>query len=945
SVRENYLLKVASEGLIGERICFQGATAKNRALVAAFEEKLKKPIFVSKFCHLAGALGAALSLQDRRKAEGEPAPAQRAGGFRGIELYRESIPVRSETCTLCANHCRLRVAEVQGQSVAYGFLCGRDYDVQRFVNRNTSGFDPVREVRRIQREVEATSPELGPVRSRQAAVRIGLPAALHVFEELSLWTRFFAELSIPTVTSEGYSDALVRGKELAGAEFCAPVTALHGHVRHLADSCDYVFLPTVLEAPRPRPSRGFAGRRAQRLRYYCYYTQFSPTIVASVPEAAPEGTLLTPLVDHGTLEPGASGAAGRTGWLRSVRRARERTKRELFKALGRVVGGLRYEEVAGAYDRAVQAYSGVRERLQELYRRDEEADGDIRVVLAGRPYLVLSPAMNKGIPEIFGSLGVRAYYQDMIPPADEGPVESLLDAFHWHYAARILETAQACVQTEGLYPVLVTAFKCSPDSFMIEYFRRLLDAHGKPYLILQIDEHDANLGYETRIEAGVHSFRNHYRGSRREPERRLAPGPRSEVPPPACRPALSVAPEVETALDGKTLLFPNFDPLSAPLVVAHLQRAGIDARLLEETPLSIQKGMRLNTGQCIPISVITQEVVDHIREHGLDPARTVLWMGRSNWSCGIHLYPQYIKSLLEAQGMGQTGVYVGEISHFELSPRLVVGTYFAYLFGGLLRRIGCRIRPYEAQAGATDRGIAEAREQFVEAFRGRRSRLQTLREVIGRLESIPLTVGSGSGGPGRPKVAIFGDLYVRDNDVMNQDLVHWIEAAGGEVVTTPYSEYMRIIAEAYFRQWAKQGTILPVLKNKALLAAIRMAERRFFPLYESYVSPPESFHHPEVERELQMFNLRLELSGESYDNALKILHLLRVHPDISLFVQTNPAFCCPSLVTEGMTRRIEELTGVPVVTLTYDGTGAPRNDLIMPYLRYPRRGCGARTGA
>ena len=27
----------------------------------------------------------------------------------------------------------------------------------------------------------------------------------------------------------------------------------------------------------------------------------------------------------------------------------------------------------------------------------------------------------------------------------------------------------------------------------------------------------------------------------------------------------------------------------------------------------------------------------------------------------------------------------------------------------------------------------------------------------------------------------------------------------------------------------------------------------------------------------------------------------------------------------------------PVVSLAYDGTGAPRNDRILPYLRYPRR--------
>ncbi|MFW5713003.1 MAG: acyl-CoA dehydratase activase, partial [Spirochaetota bacterium] len=52
SVRENYLQKVASSARIGKHVCFQGATAKNRSLVAAFEQKLDQPIYVSKYCHL-----------------------------------------------------------------------------------------------------------------------------------------------------------------------------------------------------------------------------------------------------------------------------------------------------------------------------------------------------------------------------------------------------------------------------------------------------------------------------------------------------------------------------------------------------------------------------------------------------------------------------------------------------------------------------------------------------------------------------------------------------------------------------------------------------------------------------------------------------------------------------------------------------------------------------
>jgi predicted nucleotide-binding protein (sugar kinase/HSP70/actin superfamily) len=172
---------------------------------------------------------------------------------------------------------------------------------------------------------------------------------------------------------------------------------------------------------------------------------------------------------------------------------------------------------------------------------------------------------------------------------------------------------------------------------------------------------------------------------------------------------------------------------------------------------------------------------------------------------------------------------------------------------------------------------------------------------------------------------------------MNQELIRTIEAAGGEVVTTPFSDYLRIGAESNFLKDRQQGRYLAWLQHRALLAAGELMERRFYPYYRKYMCSAQSFHNPSLAEDLDRFRVKLEQSGESYDNILKIVHLLRVHPDIALFVQANPAFCCPSLVTEGMARHIERVTGVPVVTLTYDGTGSFQNDRILPYLRYPRR--------
>ena len=103
SVRDNYLSKVAHQNKIGKVVCFQGATAKNKALVTAFEQKLNMPIFVSKYCHLTGALGVCLLLKERSASETD---------FCGIDFYKEKVEVTEEICDECKNHCKLNNIKV-----------------------------------------------------------------------------------------------------------------------------------------------------------------------------------------------------------------------------------------------------------------------------------------------------------------------------------------------------------------------------------------------------------------------------------------------------------------------------------------------------------------------------------------------------------------------------------------------------------------------------------------------------------------------------------------------------------------------------------------------------------------------------------------------------------------------------------------------------------------
>lgn len=551
----------------------------------------------------------------------------------------------------------------------------------------------------------------------------------------------------------------------------------------------------------------------------------------------------------------------------------------------------------------------------DVFRKEFQPDKNISVVLLGRPYIVLSPVLNKGIPDIFNSLGIKSFYQDMISSdvIDLEDINVLLKTVPWYFVSGILGTARIISETRNLYPVLITAFKCAPDSFIIEYFKKIFDSCHKPYLVLQVDEHDSNLAYETRIEAAVRSFRNH-----------------SEISD--TKPGISskqIFPQISREIEGKTLLFPSWDPIVSPLLVANLKRIGIDARLMRSSELIIKKSMAHNTGQCLPINIIAQEFIEYIREQKLEPENTMLWAIDSKLSCNIRLYPQYIKSILEnhGQGMEKAHVYSGLLTHLDISLRACYYAYFAYLLGGLIRMAACRVRPYEINKGETDRTVRESVKVLESAFLGGKSMDKAVAEVIGLIDNIPHIKGK------RPKVGLFGDFYVCDNDIMNQRLNHAIEEAGGEVITTPYTDYVKMSLDNSIRRTIYRGEYLKAAQHRLISSCLKLLEDKYYRYFEKYLGPQKIINPRNLEKHLERFNISSYHSGESYENILKIFYILENYPDVSLFIQANPAFCCPSLVTEAMTGEIRKLTGVPVVTLTYDGTDDYKNDVIIPYLQ------------
>ncbi len=953
SVRDNYLSKVAHLNKIGDVICFQGATAKNKALVAAFEQKLQKPIFVSRYCHLTGALGVCLILKEQNI---------RQSVFRGIEFHKETLDVHDDICDLCNNHCKLKVIELADDRVVWGYLCGREESDNKPRRLNRSGFDllssrrkifmpdrrmpgqsaageerksffdnlldfdldrSLEKLRRIdfrlsmdhlpsinldeslskmrenvelnlmslRRRVFAAHEENEAMKQANGRIRIGIPNTLNLLEFVPFWQDFFEKLGYQVVLSRSSDEWLTQGKEISGAEFCMPISNWHGHVMSLTDRCDYLFLPHILEE----------ARKDEHLSLFCYYTNYASSMVQNIEELNLSGRSIAPLIDLG--KPAIFNI------------------RQIYDSLPQPLK-IRHDprEIQSAFHQSWDEFIRRKQKLVDIFREHATDNGEISVVFVGRPYLALDKVINKNIPSTFNKMGIKTFFQDMLPPLEEeaSPAgREFLGWNHWRFGNQILQAAEYIGRKRNVYAVFLTAFKCAPDSFILTYFKEIMEAYHKPYLILQLDEHGSDVGYETRIEAAVRSFRNH--------------SVKKENPTPT---AYRSNIERQPGKEG-TILIPNYDALAGNLICAAFEHAGYNPLLIDEQPDTVTSSLRINDGQCLPISTIVQGAVETVTKHKLDPKKTVLFLNTlTNLACNFPQYPVIAQKMLEqSQGAEGMRVFATEFDMRSMPYELIYDVYSAYLLGGFLRKMGCKIRPYELTPGRTDVLIEEAKNEFYEAIARGRSRDEIFDRVVQRLSEIPVSEDFGK----RPKVSIIGDLYVRDNDVFNQDLIRYLEEIGAEVVTTPFNYILRLLAAKRNFYYMEEGQYFNLLRSKLLIEVLERVEKRFFQSANKILN--ETF--PEFEEatfeHLKKYNMSLEHGGETAQNIIKIYSALEHVPDISLIVHVNPIFCCAGLVSEAIFKKVEKDIGIPIVSITYDGTNAPKNEALAPYLHFIRR--------
>ncbi len=467
SVRDNYLNKVVGGLHIGDHIYFQGATARNKGLIAAFEVELGKPIQVSPFCHVTGALGMCLLARDRIAEE------KKSERFEGFEFADKEISVSYEVCELCHNKCNLSIIKSGDKSLAWGLKCGRDYEEKKVKVKKVTTFDWWKERERIWEDWRPSIRDGGP--------KVRIPRSLGTYGYYPFWQTFLANLGCHAMISKrSTEEVLHRGIEVSQAEYCAPVAMSHGHVRNLIDDpeCDYIFIPHMIREPVPE---GFTDA------HFCCYVQAHPSVIANTAGLNIGKKLLNPLMQFNLPE--------------------ETQVRQLADTLSGPLC-VNEHEVRKALRKAKENFNHFnseckrlgQEALQALEKRDT-----MGIVCIGRPYNTCDAGMTLDLPKKIAEMGYPVLYMDQL----DYDLSSILPEYnnmYWHYGQKILASAKYIANHPRLFGIYFTNFMCGPDSYIMTYFKEEMAKQGKPYLCLQFDGHGADAGYLTRIEAALESF-------------------------------------------------------------------------------------------------------------------------------------------------------------------------------------------------------------------------------------------------------------------------------------------------------------------------------------------------------------------------------------------------------------------------------------------------------
>lgn len=299
------------------------------------------------------------------------------------------------------------------------------------------------------------------------AVTIGLPRGLLHYHYGTVWTNFFTNLGANVLVSgETTKNTLTQGDVLD--EVCVPLKVYFGHAAELCSHVDYLFVPRIVSVS--------AGD------YNC------PKIIGLPDMLRNRLDNLPAIID--------------------VNVSLRQNRLSLYQAI--VQAG----QFAGAgTSRSLYAWCSAC-RMSKSSTAVVTPSSELRLAVIGHPYIVNDSQVSLSVVDKVRKLGATVFTADLVPPrlADQA-ARSLGKQLYWTHGRHLLGAALTFMHKKTLVDgvIFMTSFSCGPDSMIGEIIKQQANKKNMPFLMLSIDEHTAEAGLITRLEAFTDMLRRRER--------------------------------------------------------------------------------------------------------------------------------------------------------------------------------------------------------------------------------------------------------------------------------------------------------------------------------------------------------------------------------------------------------------------------------------------------
>ncbi len=735
SVIKNALFKVIrlrSTEDLGDKIVVQGGTFYNDAVLRALEKITGREVVRPDIAGIMGAFGAALLAKERYEVGYQTTILQ------GKELEGFSTETSMKRCGLCGNNCLVSIKHFSnGQEFYSGNRCEKGAGKEKVKNdipnlyeykyKRVFGYKPL---------------------SEKEATRgiIGLPRVLNMYEDYPFWFTFFSQLGYRVVISGRSTKRIYElGMETIPSEsVCYPAKLVHGHIMDLVShGVNKIFYPCI---PYNIPEDQEADNR-----YNCpIVTSYPETINANM-DILKSGNVI---FYHPFLP------------IDMPNRMVKRLVEELAPE------GITKFEIASAVKKA---YAELARYKEDVRKQGEETLTYIKehnikgIVLAGRPYHV-DPEINHGIPELLKSYGFAVLPEDAIRHLIKID-RPLRVVDQWIYHSRMYAAATYVAQHKNLELIQLNSFGCGLDAVTTDQVQEILDAYGKIYTVLKIDE-ISNLGAaRIRIRSLIAAIKE-------RDKRAFTPQKLFSYP--------SRAIFTKEMKKTHTILAPQMSPIHFQFLKIGFAKADYNIEILPSVDkAAIEEGLRyVHNDACYPTIIVVGQLMRALRSGKYDLNHTSVIMSQTGGGCRATNYIAIIRKALRDAGMEQVPV-ISLSSGLEKNPGFKItlpifhNLMMGLVYGDLLMRVLYRVRPYEKIPGSANRLYEQwvVKCQKALADGGKKEFRENIYSIVKDFDSLELHDDLV-----KPRVGVVGEILVKFHPTANNNIVELLEAEGAEAV-------------------------------------------------------------------------------------------------------------------------------------------------------------------